>query len=64
MGSVKTNRLRKALLWSNGTEPCYGTVVMYDRLYERSERTWRYFSDESNNRRKLAGLPLIRRAKS
>jgi hypothetical protein len=67
MGAVKTNRREKALSWTNNAEKRYGGVQKYDRLYKRDERLWIYYlpgAGEPNNRRKMAGLPLIRRAKS
>lgn len=67
MGAVKTNRKREALSWTGYVESRYGIVQKYDRWYKRDERLWIYWlagTSEPNNRRKMAGLPLIRRAKS
>jgi hypothetical protein len=59
MGAVKTNRREKALSWSYGYECKYGIAEwLYKGLSLIMERR------ESNNRRKMAGLPMIRRAKS
>lgn len=67
MGAVKTSRRRQALWWSAGYEYRYGRVEMLDKAYFRNERKWLIDipgADEYNNRRKMAGLPKIRRAKS
>jgi len=59
MGAVKTNRRRTALSWSMGYEFRYGIAEWtYKYLRVFMERS------ELNNRRKMAGLPLIRRVKS
>jgi hypothetical protein len=55
------------LWWSAGYEYRYGRVEMLDKAYFRNERKWLIDipgAEEYNNRRKMAGLPLIRRAKS
>jgi hypothetical protein len=57
MGAVKTNRRRKAMMWSFGHEVRYGMAEWVNKCLSKMYM-------ELNNPRKMAGLPLIRRAKS
>lgn len=65
MGAVKTNRRRKALFWSLDIEKKYGIVQKLDRLYDRNMQLEHHWLDIlTNNRRKMARLPMIRRARA
>ena len=59
MGAVKTSRKMIALSWSEGWNDSFVEFQKANKGYKDVIRT-----GEPNNRRKMAGLPLIRRAKS
>jgi hypothetical protein len=60
MGAVKTNRREKTMERSDGW---YSSFVEWERL-DIGYKAYLRCIDGDNNRRKMAGLPLIRRAKS
>lgn len=64
MGAVKTNRRTKSIDWKYYINKSFLKQhnKFFKRLYQslRDDMPWR----GQNNRRKMAGLPLIRRAKS
>ena len=60
MGAVKTNRREKALEESDGWNSSFVEKERADKGYKDYLRD----INGSNNRRKMAGLPLSRRAKS
>lgn len=68
MGAVKTNRNAEVDFESFGPKMMqYAELKKMDRSCKRS--CWRLFVEVNdinslNNRRKMSGLPLIRRAKS
>lgn len=59
MGAVKTNRKMIALSWSDGWNNSFVEFQKANKGYVDFIR-----DVEPNNRRKMAGLPMIRRAKS
>ena len=60
MGAVKTNRRRKTMERSDGW---YGSFVEWERV-DKGYKDYLRCIDGDNNRRKMAGLPMIRRARS
>lgn len=60
MGAVKTTKRRKAELISLGDTK---NIALVERKIKYFDRRWNEKYGQSNNRRKMAGLPLIRRAK-
>ena len=67
MGAVKTNRREIALSISIGYEYRLGRIERQERAYRKNERNWLYGVpgvEETNNRRKMARLPMIRRARA
>jgi hypothetical protein len=60
MGAVKTNRREKTMERSDGW---YSSFVEWERV-DKGYKDYLRDIHGSNNRRKMAGLPLIRRAKS
>ena len=60
MGAVKTNRLRKTIERSDGW---YSSFVEWERL-DKDYKAHQRDIHGDNNRRKMAGLPVVRRVKS
>jgi hypothetical protein len=63
MGAVKTHR-RKIINWFDAGMFIGETQTEYDRRKKIEHRELQIYLTNGNNRRKMAGLPLIRRAKS